>query len=289
MAVITISRQLGSGGEYIAQQVAKALDYEYVDKDILYDRATRKYGILEELVEEVDEKKPRFWHRFGIERRTTIKVISSIVYDLANSGDVVIMGRGGQVLLRDLSNAFHVKIVASLGVRISRVMDERNIEKRSALKLINESDEDRGGFIRYLFNVDWMEPELYDLTINTGKVQLDSAVELIVRAASLEEFVTTEDSQKLLQKLRVVSLVEKALADHPGIKSNIGVSSAGNSIALMGIVGSVEEKDLAEFIARKHYQGVAEIVNDLCVAELNSINGISGEYADYDSQNMPKV
>jgi len=101
--------------------------------------------------------------------------------------------------------------------------------------------------------------------------------------------VTTEDSQKLLQKLRVVSSVEKALADHPGIKSNIGVSSAGNSIALLGIVGSVEEKDLAEFIAHKHCQGVTEIVNDLCVAELNSINGISGEYADYDSQNMPKV
>jgi hypothetical protein len=101
MSVITVSRQLGSFGTEIAQRVAEKLNYEYLDKEKI-EKALADYGLPAPVVERFDEKKPPFWDLWQIQRRKFLYFIQAVIYDFARKGHIVIVGRGGQVLLRDL-------------------------------------------------------------------------------------------------------------------------------------------------------------------------------------------
>ena len=101
MSVITVSRQLGSFGTEIAQRVAEKLNYEYLDKEKI-EKALADYGLPAPVVERFDEKKPPFWDSWKIQRRKFLHFIQAVIYDFARKGHIVIVGRGGQVLLRDL-------------------------------------------------------------------------------------------------------------------------------------------------------------------------------------------
>ena len=94
MPVITISRQLGSLGTEIARGVAKDLNYEYADKEMV-GKIMAGYGITAPEMDKFDEKKPPFWDSLSIQRRNFLHFIQMAMYDLARRSGVVIVGRGG--------------------------------------------------------------------------------------------------------------------------------------------------------------------------------------------------
>ncbi len=102
MAIVTISHEMGAGGPEIGQQVAEKLGYRYVDHELISDAAHR-YGLLEEKLSHLDESKPSLFERFDAETRRYITVIQTALYEFAEQDRVVLMGRGGQWLLRGIS------------------------------------------------------------------------------------------------------------------------------------------------------------------------------------------
>ena len=107
MAVVTIAHETGSGGPEIGIELAKRLGWRYVDRDMLSEAAQR-YGVGEDKLAELDEKKPSLFERFDVETRQYITVIQSGILDAAEQDNVVINSRGGQMLLRGLSHVLRV-------------------------------------------------------------------------------------------------------------------------------------------------------------------------------------
>jgi cytidylate kinase len=166
MSLITISRMMGAGAEVISERVARTLGVE------LYN----------------DEKQPGFFERLWSNRpMVMLDLIQAVVYEIARRGDGVIVGHGGQVLLREFDCALHVHIEASFDRRVERIMKLHNLDRHAAENMVRKSDHQRGGFLRYAFNMNWEDPSLYDMVINTEKVGIDTAVQLIVEAARSEE------------------------------------------------------------------------------------------------------
>ena len=120
MAIITISHEMGAGGPEMGQHVAERLGYQYVDHELISATAHR-YGLLEEKLEHLDESKPSLLERFDAETRRYITAMQTALYEYAEQDRVVLMGRGGQWLLRGVAHALRVRVMAPFELRVKRL------------------------------------------------------------------------------------------------------------------------------------------------------------------------
>jgi cytidylate kinase len=108
--------------------------------------------------------------------------VERIIRELSDAGEVVIVGRGGQVVLRGRPDVWHVRVIAPPEARVARLQEERKVSAESARACLEASDRARARFLRRSHGVNVADPALYHLTINTGLLDLPQAVDLIVRA-----------------------------------------------------------------------------------------------------------
>jgi len=223
MAIVTISRQLGSGGNEIAAGVAEALGLRFIDREMI-KRAAQEAGVPKVALQEMEYEGQRTLveraldilrqmppipnppetarreattslsvHFGGIFSPTVrpmsiamddyVRIVGMIIRDLAREGGVIIVGRGSQVLLKDHPAALHVQIIAPFWHRVKAVMECEGAERRAAVSRVRTSDRARVDYLRRYHNVNWLDPRLYDLIINTVKLPVKVAVELIVEAS----------------------------------------------------------------------------------------------------------
>ena len=220
MTVITVARQIGSRGDWIAERVASELGYELVDRHLIEEIASITDTSVEE-VEHYDEKgegrlkfflkrllvpevapgtfplsaaayAPEFGLEFSyvrendsssntyLDRGTYQLLITTLVQNFGQTGKAVLVGRASQVILADHPDTCHIKIVAPLEMRVNEVIQHRDVSTEQAQKLVEQHDEWRQNYLRNFHQVDWDDPLLYDLTINTEKVDPEAAVKLLV-------------------------------------------------------------------------------------------------------------
>lgn len=185
MGVITISRQLGAGETSIAPAVAERLGWEYVDHNLL-DRAVEETGSTLPRVVHFDERAPGLlesWqHPFEADKY--FHALKRIFQEYAKKGDVILVGRGGNFLLKD-ADALHVRLVADMAFRIQRVMEIRWVNEGPAREIIRQSDHDRAAFHRHYFHADWDDPLNYHLVCNTSRLGISTVIELLVAVAHM--------------------------------------------------------------------------------------------------------
>ena len=199
MPLITISQRIGSGGEAVARLVADGLDLELFDDNRLQQEAL-KMGIRREGIENFDEKVPDLFDRLLSKKpKIYMNYLESIVYDLAKDGQGVFIGHGSQILLREFGCALHIQIHAGETVRTENLMKQRNLSRDAALKLIQKADQEQDGFSHYAFHMDWKDESLYDMVINTQKIDYELASRMIIdayqysiTACSLENNIQTK-------------------------------------------------------------------------------------------------
>lgn len=170
MAVITISRQWGSGGSALARKLAQTLGYRLIDKAELVERA-QKHGVLPNVFEHVDEQTPSFPKRQYEEKY--IVTMNEIIRNLAQEDNTVIIGRASEIILKEFPGVFHIRVVAPLDLRIRRVMERYDISHNEAAKAIARSDKNRSEYVRTFYHADIDDPLLYDLVLNTGKLGIE--------------------------------------------------------------------------------------------------------------------
>ena len=267
MSVITISRQIGSLGTEIAQGMANRLGYEYVDKERI-GKALADYGLPEPDMERFDERKPPFWDSWQIQRRKFLHFLEAVIFDFAGKGNVVIVGRGGQILLKDLPGVLHLRIIAPWEMRLRRVIQEGPGDERQAERVLRRSDRDSAGFIQSFFDVDWNAPDLYDLVINTQKMTQDTAVKMILQFVDSAEMI--EGEKKAEEKLAHLALIQKVEAALLGILGidirHINIHNEGGVITLRGAVGSNKDKENCQRTVAG-IAGVNRVDNQLLVTE----------------------
>ncbi len=206
MAVITVSRQIGSGGLAIAARVAEALGYRLYDRQLLID-AAEYIGVRPETVERVDEQH----HGVVYSTLSTLAnltsgptmteegfqvVVSDLIREIARMGNAVIVGRASQCILRGYAPTFHVHVVAPFITRVERVAERNGIGLKEASAVVQESDQDRRAYNLSVGHCDWNDPQLYDLVVNTDQLSIDAAAELVLTAVRRSGIVSTAPARR---------------------------------------------------------------------------------------------
>lgn len=181
MAVVTISREMGSGGAEIGRQVAQALGYDFVDKDTI-DRIFRQYGLTK--FEDLYTTTPGILDLFQYDNLLIISMLNETLEALAHRGTVVILGRGGFAILGQLADVLDVRIVAPAALRAQRVMAREKLASLpEAEARVAEDDHMRQRFVQMFYNRQWDDHAAFDMIIDTGSVSYEAAAQQIVDAA----------------------------------------------------------------------------------------------------------
>jgi cytidylate kinase len=200
MAVVTISRELGSRGTQIAEAVATTLGTHCVDKEVLAEMA-RQAGVSVEIIVQAEERllsRPALVSQEmqalfsrgqksqsgSLNEASYIQQMTQAIRALADQGNIVFVGRGAQIILHDRPDILHVHLYAALEVRAKRIQRRRGLpDLEPALRIIRQADDERRSWFRRFFSgADWKNPKHYHLMIDTGRVTAELAANLIVQA-----------------------------------------------------------------------------------------------------------
>jgi len=178
MAVITVSRQYGSLGNVVVNMVAQRLGYRVAMRDLINQAALRAGSPVVALAV-IDEL-----HLLGIsptseEYQAYIRAVQTVIEELAAEGNVILAGRGGQAVLHNRPGVLHVKIIAPLEIRAQRLAERHGIPLQAARAQARASDRERRLYLKRFYDLDWNDPLLYDLVINTARLTPEAACDLI--------------------------------------------------------------------------------------------------------------
>jgi CMP/dCMP kinase len=220
MTVITISRQYGSGGDEIADRICKIMGYQHFDKQHIA-RAAVEAGLSEQEIasysdySEENYKVKRFLDRLMsrpasgtraasrkedpvkkllkeeilFNEKSALILVQKAIKTAYLIDNIVIVGRGGQAILKDYPQVLHVRIEAPLDVRIQRVRNHIKEEQeifhseyrfhRDAQEIITERDTASADYVRLFYGINWADTSLYHVVLNTGKMSIEHATRII--------------------------------------------------------------------------------------------------------------
>jgi cytidylate kinase len=196
MAVITISKEFGTEIEKVASQAAKKLGYEYIGEQLIAEIA-RELHVSEseaEMFRKTSQSRIlRFVDRYTcslvqkvvdrehgcLDDKNYYETTKKLVLNVYEADNAIILGWGGQCILRGKPNTLHVRLVKDEETKIREVMKNRNLEHKAAKAFIEREESDLKAYIEHYFNEDWNAAHLYDLIIDMGKTSVEQAVDLI--------------------------------------------------------------------------------------------------------------
>lgn len=266
MYFVTVSEMLGTDGEKIAREVARQINYPFYAKEELY-RAAEGMGYLSD-VAHLELKNPHLLEKYFSDKpKIYLDRFQSVIFEVAKKGNALFFGKGSQLLLHSFNCALHVLVTGSMDKRIARLMNLMKIDKHVAEKIINTSDHDKAGFLKYAFDADWLNPHLYDITVNTDKISIESAVKMISDAALSEEIkACSTEAVNELGKLSLQRKIESVLLE-AGVMSlrTFYLVEDLETVRFYGIVNSEQEKAAIQNTLTK-IKEIKNIKNELTVA-----------------------
>ncbi len=181
MAVITLSRQLGSLGFETAKILAPRLGYRLVWRDLI-NQAAQRAGAPEVALAMIDELNLLGLKPSHSDTMAYLEAVKNVMQELADAGNVIIVGRAGQILLADHPHTLHVRTIAPVNVRVERLASRLGISSEAARAQIDASDRYHQQYFKRFYKIAWDGPGLYDLVINTAKMTTDDASDIICAA-----------------------------------------------------------------------------------------------------------
>jgi cytidylate kinase len=192
--VITIGRQLGSGGREIGQKLAAQLGISFYDKELIRI-ASQQSGLKEEFFERVDEMKhfSIFPGLFGIRtsftddlfsdyylsNETLFTIQSDIIRKLAEEGSCIFVGRCADYVMKEQPNCLNIFISADIEDRIRRISERHKVPDSKAREIIEKTDKSRSGYYNYFSGKAWGAAFSYHLCINSSLLGIDETLTII--------------------------------------------------------------------------------------------------------------
>ena len=197
--VITIGRQLGSGGRIIGDKLAAQLGISFYDKELI-QIASQESGLGKEYFEQADEKKgfSIFGGLFGLRgtmadepfstyylnNETLFKIQSDVIRKLADKGSCLFVGRCADYVLTENPRCLNIFISADMNDRIKRIAELQKMTAEKAKDYIEKTDKKRAGYYNYFSNKVWGVADSYHLCVNSSVLGIDETVNLIRLFAS---------------------------------------------------------------------------------------------------------
>lgn len=197
--IITIGRQLGSNGREIGRKLAQKLDIPFYDKELIVE-AAKQSGLSEKFFENSDEKPTNsflyslvmsmqpgtgLYNHYNdfLNNDNIFKIQSDVIKDIADKGSCIIVGRCADYVLREKEELIKIFIHADVETRTKRIAIRDGVSEKDARSAVIKADKRRGNYYNFYTNLSWGNAENYDLSVNSGKFDVDSCVKL------LEEYI----------------------------------------------------------------------------------------------------
>lgn len=211
--VVALSVQTGSGGFAMAHRISEKLGFRYYDWEITSEAASRAGvspndviaaervpGFIERVMRRLGaasavsidgtavfaDPSPQVWNTAiaSLDSDSYRPVIERVVGELADQGNAVIVGHAAQYTLRDQPGVLRVLVHGSLLERAKRLAEEQSIDLKRAETLVKQSDKDRSELLKRVYKFDWLSASMYDLTLNTDRLSLDYAADVVLGAVA---------------------------------------------------------------------------------------------------------
>lgn len=198
MAVITISRQFGTGAETLGQMLAKELGYTFIDKDIIQmiskeanvspnfvklvesEGGTKLSKFISTLISKTKVDSILAKEKGYIDDEIYLDYLILIIAQIADEGNAIILGRGSQYILKDHPDVFHILIINEFENRVKYLMDNANITEKKATRTVSNEDKRRDNLYGKLGKKDYDDASLYHLVLNVGRFTMESALKQVL-------------------------------------------------------------------------------------------------------------
>lgn len=247
MPVIAMTQEMATLGKDVALGVCEALGLEQVRHEI-GDIVAGRMHVKKSLIRRLREGKASAIERWAADEKTISIFTAEEVFDLAVKGNVLIRGWGATLWLRPVAHIPTIKVCSPMEVRIKRLMarletDDAELARRE----IRTDDHAHAARMSEHFDVEWGNPTLYDLTLNTERLPPSICVDMIVALAKSKEFAETPASRQNLLNLAMAAHVRAALrASEATAAVNVTVEVSAGVVTLSGIVSDPRERDECE-------------------------------------------
>ena len=236
MAIITVSRQFGSKGDDICEALARKLGYKLVDRKVLRKRIL-ELGCSEEMMRKFDGMKPGFWASLSRYKDEYLYYLRTAMMSEVSSGNCVVVGRGSFLILKGIESCVSVRIVEERRSRIERIAKLFESDLKEAEKAVKQADWHQLGFHKSYFNAHLSDFFLYDMTLNSGKMDIDSSVDAIAAYAAAQ--INEERERNGEEQLNVLTLaqniVNMLIFTYSIEIDNLRADVDGNVVTLRGV------------------------------------------------------
>ncbi|MBI5252752.1 MAG: cytidylate kinase family protein [Desulfomonile tiedjei] len=273
MNIITVSRLVGSYGDEIAARVAEKMGLEFIGRTGLHELAMScdpEYSEACSIYE--TEHGPSFFERLFFDKPSHRSLFEALTYEQASRGNVVMVGRGAQIVLHDIPGVFCVGVIAARKTRVQRIADKLAISPDEADYYVEKYDRERITLIRTVFDEDPTDLFLYNLLINTDHYSAENAADVVVHAVTkMDKVPNGKDIVEQLKAMalakRVEALVRKKLTSAVARSVDISLEPDG-VLRITGVIRERADKEKAGRIA-SNYPGVSRVENELKVTDLS--------------------
>ncbi len=267
MAILTIARELGAWTTAASQMLSSRFQGALFDRDNIQE-CLRAEGVDDDVIARYDERKPGFFSALSSDQEVFMLHLKTALLKAAAAQPIIILGRGGHVLMEDIPNCLRLRLIAPERTRLEHVMAEFKCDEESARRLMRKSDADRAGFCRFHFNSDWASPGCYDIVLNTEKLSDQDLVEHILWLSA--HYFTPEQEAKA-QEAIAHRLLGQRVVTHLLVNKKLPLVFIEADVEGDGVVtlrGAASVHDIAKkaVLAAKEVEGVKEVRNRIRVA-----------------------
>lgn len=273
MPLVAMTREMGSLGMDVARILESELKVPLVYHEMVNHLAD-KMRLRKSHVIRLLGGKANLFERLTADKTSLSIYTADEMLQVASKG-AVMRGWGAAHLLRPVKHAICVRICAPFEVRLKRMMDRLDTGDREAVSAeIRASDEAQGAIARRHFDVDWQDPEGYDLSLNTERMTVDQCAAEIIQLSKQPEFAENDESHKALADLALQANIKAALRADPSTRGlAFAVDSDGARVRMRGIVTTRDESNVAARVVMA-VPGVMAVKNELRVtAEIRTPMG----------------
>jgi cytidylate kinase len=265
MTVIALTQEMGSLAKDVADQLAHDLGLAVMRHEVV-DNVSSRMHVSTSLINRLREGKAGTIERLRADKDSLAVYMSEEVLEVAARGNVVLRGWGATCLLRSVPHVVCVRVTRPFEKRVAWLQEHLGIDDLGhAEEEIRRSDRAHAARMHAQFGVNWGDPLLYDLVLNTDRISVASCAKQIASLAQQPEFAETDASRAMLQNMVLDARVRAALRDDPQTHGvNVIVASDAGRVVLSGIVLSADEMPAVERVART-VTGVAAVDNRLKV------------------------
>jgi cytidylate kinase len=265
MPVIAMTAEMGSLREEVALEVAQALKLKVMRHEVVQHVAERM-KVHHSLISRHRVGKSGFFERIGIDEESIEVYTAEELFELANQGNIILIGWGATYMLRSIPHVACVRICRPFEDRVQWLMEQLETDDQElAEEEIRRSDDAKAAAIRERFGFDWGDPLVYDLVLNTRRMSVETCAEQIKLLVSRPEFQETPESKASLANAALEAHVRAALKSDPATSDvNVSIEANNGRITLLGITLNNEDRQEAERVAAQ-VQGVTGVENKLKV------------------------